>query len=71
MTLHAGFFRFVSAVCCGTLIALPLQNGYVSSAAPDAPAVLANSLRALQDAENAAPRDHWDPKYVEAHRITS
>ena len=66
MTLHSSFFRFVSAVCCGTLIALPLQNGYVSSAAPDPATTLANSLRALQDGENAAPRDHWDPKYVEA-----
>ncbi len=66
MTLHTSFFRFVSAVCCGTLIALPLQNGYVTSAAPDAATTFANSVRALQDAENAAPRDHWDPKYVEA-----
>lgn len=66
MTLHSRFFRFVSAVCCGTLIALPLQNGYVASAAPDPATTLANSLRALQDGENTAPRDHWDPKYVEA-----
>jgi hypothetical protein len=66
MTLHSSLFRFVSAVCCGTLIALPLQNGYVSSAAPDPATTLANSLRALQDGENTAPRDHWDPRYVEA-----
>lgn len=66
MTLHSRLFRFVSAVCCGTLVALPFQNGYVSSAAPDAATTLANSLRALQDGENTAPRDHWDPKYVEA-----
>jgi hypothetical protein len=65
VTLHSRFFRFVSAVSCGTLIALPLQNGYVSSAAPDAATTFTNSLRALQDAENAAPRDHWDPTYVE------
>jgi hypothetical protein len=63
---HSSFLRCVSAVCCGTLIALPLQNGYVSAAAPDAATTLANSLRALQDGENRAPRDHWDPKYVEA-----
>jgi hypothetical protein len=66
MTLHSSFFRSVSAICCGTLIALPLQNGYISSAAPDPATTLANSLRALQDGENTAPRDHWDPKYVEA-----
>lgn len=66
MTLHSKGFRFVSALCCGTLIALPLQDGYISSAAPDAATTLANSLRALQDGENTAPRDHWDPTYVEA-----
>jgi hypothetical protein len=66
MMLRSSFFRSVSAVCCGTLIALPLQNGYVSSAASDPATTLANSLRALQDGENTAPRDHWDPKYVEA-----
>ncbi len=53
MTHRSSVFRFVSAVCCGTLIALPLQDGYVSLAAPDAATTLANSLRALQDGENS------------------
>jgi hypothetical protein len=61
MTMHSRFFRFVSAVCCGVMIALPLQNGYLSSAAPDAATTFTNSLRALSDGENAAPRVHWDP----------
>ena len=47
MTHRSSVFRFVSAVCCGTLIALPLQDGYVSLAAPDA----------CDDARQQPPRD--------------
>ena len=59
MTHHSSFSRVVSAVCCGTLIALPLQNGYVLSAAPDAATTLANSVRALQ------PKADFGPDAVE------
>ncbi len=65
MTLHSRFFRAVSGLCCA-LIALPLQNGYVVSASSNPATTLASSLRALQDGERTAPRDHWDPAYVEA-----
>jgi hypothetical protein len=61
------FSQLTVGVACLAIAWLPVAP--VVSAAPtppDAATALANSLRAIQDGENTAPRDHWDPKYVEA-----
>ena len=67
MTKTGTVTQLVAGIACLAVAYAPLAPVvWGASAAPDAATTLANSLRALQDGENTAPRDHWDPKYVEA-----
>ncbi|MGH9409818.1 MAG: hypothetical protein ACRD1V_10235, partial [Vicinamibacterales bacterium] len=59
------FSQLTATVACLALVWAPIAPVvYAAPSAPDAGTALANSLRAIQDGENAAPRDHWDPTYV-------
>ena len=72
MTQDSRFFRFISAVCCGTLVALPLQNGYVISAAQGSlpasdtqmTAQFQQLLSAMRKLDAAIPKDQFDPDAV-------
>ena len=66
MTKTGTFTRLVAVTCLAVASAPLAPIVRAAPAAADATTTLANSLRALQDGENAAPRDHWDPKDVEA-----
>ena len=62
MTNAGRFTRLVAGVACLAVAYAPLAPVVWAAPAPNATTTLANSLRAIQDGENAAPRDHWDPR---------